>query len=195
MEMKWKGLVLIGMIMANTIGGYAYAGDKEKESAKAIEQHRLANRKEYKDMKNTMARIQKDKERIAFHKEALKKNRDAKLKIESHMSKKELKKAKADLRRDKKYLHIDKNDLASDQWVAIQQANDEKRWAKKELREAKRDVRKDLRKGDAVAFKADSLRVAALYDIRDREKAENVALKEEVFEFFVLLDEEIAQTV
>ncbi len=195
MEMKWKGLVLIGMIMANTIGVTAYAGEKDKEDAKAIEQNRLSNRKEYKDMKRTMTRIQEDKERIVFHKEALKKNRDAKLKIESHMSKKELKKAKADLRRDKKYLRIDKNDLASDQWVAIQQANHEKRWAKKELCKAKRDVRKDLRKGDAAAFKADSLRVAALYDIREREKAENVALKEEVFEFFALLDEEIAQTV
>jgi len=195
MEMKWKGLVLIGMIMANTISVTAYAGEKEKESAKTIEQNRLANRKEYKDMKKTMTRIQQDKERILFHKEALKKNRDAKLKIESHMSKKELKKAKADLRRDKKYLCIDKKDLESDQWVAIQQANHEKRWAKKELRQAKRDVRKDLRKEDAAAFKADSLRVAALYDIREREKLENVALKEEVFEFFALLDEEIAQTV
>lgn len=197
-KMNLKNLFLVGMITASCVGTQTYAREKDKETPKntnAIENNRLANRKEYKDMKATISRIEKDRERIVFHKEELKKNKEADLKIESHMCKKEIRKAKADLKRDKKYLRIDQADLASDQWVAIQQANKEKRTAKKELRHAKCAVRKDLRKGDAAALKTDAARVQALYQIKEREKEENLALKEEVFEFFALLDEKIAEVV
>jgi len=192
MKATFKSLFLVGMISAGTIATqFAFAGDGDKK----IEEHRLANRKEYKDMKRSMSNIQKDRERIVFHKSELKKNKEAGLKIESHMSKKEIRKAKADLRRDKKYLRIDKRDLAADQWVAIKAQDREKCQAKKDLRVAKREVRRDLRKGDAVEFAYDSARVQELYAKRDLEKQQSVALKEDVYEFFVLLDDEIDEVV
>lgn len=192
MKATLNSLFLVGMISASTIATqFAFAGDGEKK----IEDHRLANRKEYKDMKRSMSNIQKDRERIVFNKAELKKKKEAGLIIESHMCKKEIRKAKADLRRDKKYLRIDHRDLAADQWTAIKTQDQEKRQAKKELRVAKREVRKDLRKGNAAEFKADSLRLQALYDKKDQEKQESIALKEDVYEFFVLLDEEIDEVV
>ena|SRR6218665_1184610 len=192
MKANLRNLFLVGMISASTIATQlAFAGDGDKK----IEEHRLANRKEYKDMKRSMSNITKDRERIVFHKAEFKKNKEAGLVIESHMSKKEIRKAKADLRRDKKYLRIDKRDLAADQWTAIKAQDQEKRAAKKELRVAKREVRKDLRKGDALEFQYDSAKLQALYQKRDLEKEQSVALKEDVYEFFVLLDEEIEEVV
>lgn len=192
MKTKMNSLFLVGMITASILANdVALAGEGDKK----IENHRLSNRKEYKDMKRSMNNIEKDRERIVFHKAEFKKNKEAGLVIESHMSKKEIRKAKADLRRDKKYLRIDKRDLAADQWTAIKTQDQEKRQAKKELRVAKREVRKDLRKGDALEFKYDSARVQELYDKKELEKQQSVALKEDVYEFFVLLDEEIEEVV
>lgn len=195
MKTKVNSLFLVGMITASIFATqFAIAGEDEG-NAKALDNHRLSSRKEYKDMKRSMHNIELDKERIVFHKAELKANREADKVIETHMSKKELRKAKADLRRDKKYLRIDRRDLASDQWVAIKAQDQEKKVAKKEVRKAKCEVRKDLRKGDTAEFKADSAKLQALYEKRDAEKQESVALKEDVYEFFVLLDEEIEDVV
>ena len=66
---------------------------------------------------------------------------------------------------------------------------------KKELRHAKCAVRKDLRKEDAAAFRKDSARVDTLYAQLQTEKNQSVALKEDTYEFFALLDEEIDDVV
>lgn len=195
MKTKVNSLFLVGMITTSIFATqFAIAGEDEGNT-KTLENHRLSNRKEYKDMKRSMHNIELDKERIVYHKAELKANREADKVIETHMSKKELRKAKADLRRDKKYLRIDRRDLASDQWVAIKAQDQEKKLAKKEVRKAKCEVRKDLRTGDTAEFKADSAKLQALYEKRDAEKQESVALKEDVYEFFVLLDEEIEDVV
>jgi len=192
MKANLKNLFLVGMIGASTIATqFAFAGEGDKQ----IDAHRLANRKEYKDMKRSMSNIQNDRERIVFHKAEFKKNKKAGLTIEKHMSKKELRKARADLRRDKRYLRIDHRDLAADQWTAIKAQDREKCEAKKELRVAKREVRRDLRKGDEIEFAYDSAKLQALYAKRDLEQQQSVALKEDVYEFFVLLDEEIEEVV
>ncbi len=195
MKTKVNSLFLVGMITASILAAPVAIAAGDEGDTKTIENHRLSNRKEYKDMKRSMHNIELDRERIVFHKAELKKNRDADKTIESHMSKKELQKAKADLRRDKKYLRIDRRDLAKDQWVAIRTQDQEKKVAKKEVRKAKCEVRKDLRKGDTAEFKADSAKLQALYEKRDAEKEQSVALKEDVYEFFVLLDEEIEDVV
>ena len=193
MNTKINSLFLVGTITASILSTqFAFAGGEEKA---AIENNRLANRKEYKDMKRSLNNIQKDKERIVYYKAELKENRKADKVIETHMSKKEIRKAKADLRRDKKYLRIDKRDLAADQWTAIKAQEQEKKAVKKELRHAKCSVRKDLRKEDAAAFKKDSARVETLYAQLQTEKNQSVALKEDVYEFFTLLDEEIEDVV
>lgn len=195
MKTKVNSLFLVGMITASILAAPVAIAAGDEGDTKTIENHRLSNRKEYKDMKRSMHNIELDRERIVFHKAELKKNREADKVIESHMSKKEILKAKADLRRDKKYLRIDRRDLAKDQWVAIKEQDQEKKIAKKEVRKAKCEVRKDLRKGDAAEFKADSAKLQALYEKRDAEKEQSVALKEDVYEFFVLLDEEIEDVV
>ncbi len=195
MKTKVNSLFLVGMITASILATPVAIAAGDEGDTKTIENHRLSNRKEYKDMKRSMHNIELDRERIVFHKAELKKNREADKVIESHMSKKEILKAKADLRRDKKYLRIDRRDLAKDQWVAIKEQDQEKKIAKKEVRKAKCEVRKDLRKGDAAEFKADSAKLQALYEKRDAEKEQSVALKEDVYEFFVLLDEEIEDVV
>lgn len=193
MNTKINSLFLVGTITASILSTqFAFAGGEEKA---AIESNRLANRKEYKDMKRSLNNIQKDKERIVYYKAEWKENRKADKEIETHMSKKEYRKAKADLRRDKKYLRIDKRDLAADQWTAIKAQDHEKKAVKKELRHAKCKVRKDLRKEDAAAFKTDSARVETLYAQLQTEKNQSVALKEDVYEFFTLLDEEIDEVV
>jgi hypothetical protein len=195
MKTKVNSLFLVGMITASILAAPVAIAAGDEGDTKTIENHRLSNRKEYKDMKRSMHNIELDRERIVFHKAELKKNREADKVIESHMSKKEIQKAKADLRRDKKYLRIDRRDLAKDQWVAIRTQDQEKKVAKKEVRKAKCEVRKDLRKGDTAEFKADSAKLQALYEKRDAEKQQSVALKEDVYEFFVLLDEEIEDVV
>lgn len=193
MNTKINSLFLVGTITASILSTqFAFAGGEEKA---AIEKNRLANTKEYKDMKRSLNNIQKDKERIVYYKSEWKESRKADKAIQTQSNKKELRKAKADLRRDKKYLRIDKRDLAADQWTAIKTQQHEKKAVKKELRHAKCAVRKDLRKEDAAAFRKDSARVDTLYAQLQTEKNQSVALKEDTYEFFALLDEEIDDVV
>jgi len=192
MNTKINSLFLVGMITTSILATqFTFAAGEEG----TIEANRLANRKEYKDMKRSMHNIQLDKERIVNYKAELKADRKADKVIETHTNKKELRKAKADLRRDKKYLRIDERDLAADQWTAIAVQRHEKKAVTKQLRHAKCQLKKDLRKGNASAFKKDAATVQALYDKREVEKQQTVALKEDVYEFFALLDQEIEEVV
>lgn len=191
-KMKLKNLFLIGTIAAGLMAATpSFAGNTEG----SIEGNRFLHRREYKDMKATMSRIEKDRERITFHKAEFKKNKDAKLVIESHMSKKEIRKAKADLKRDKKYLRIDKRDLQSDQNVAIQQSNKERREANKELRSAKKELRKDTRNGNTANLKKDAARVEYLALKKELKAKQSEALKDDVYAFFIYLDDEISDVV
>lgn len=184
-KMKLKNLFLIGTIAAGLMAATpSFAGNTEG----SIEGNRFLHRREYKDMKATMSRIEKDRERIAFHKAEFKKNKEAKLVIESHMSKKEIRKAKADLKRDKKYLRIDKRDLQSDQNVAIRQSNLERKEAKKELR-------KDTRQGNTADLKKDAARVEYLTLKKELKTKQSEALKDDVYAFFIYLDDEISDVV
>ena len=190
---KMRNLLLIGMIAMGTMGtGTVFAKDKETPS---IEGNRLANRKEYKDMKSTLKRIEDDKARIVYHKDQLKINRESDQVIQAHMSKKELRKAKADLRRDKKYLRIDKRDLKNDQAVAIADKKMEERRLKKELRQAKRELRKDTRKENVADLEADIEKVALIIWKLEKEGKETAALEEDVDEFFAYLETEIEEVV
>ncbi|WP_300357096.1 hypothetical protein [Fluviicola sp.] len=191
-KMKLKNLFMIGMMVAGLLATTPSFAANEKGS---IEGNRYLNRKEYKDMKATMSRIEKDRERIAFHKSEFKKNKEAGLKIESHMSKKELRKAKADLKRDKKYLRIDKCDLHADQSVAIHEANSERNAVKKELRLAKKELRKDIRQENTADLKADVALVETLTLKEQQKKQQAEALKDEVYAFFIYLDDEIDEVV
>ncbi|MNK12836.1 hypothetical protein D3C87_309140 [compost metagenome] len=191
-KMKLKNLFAIGMMVAGMLVTTPSFAANEEGSIKG---NRFLNRKEYKDMKATMSRIEKDRERITFHKEAFKSNKEAGLKIESHMSKKELRKAKADLKRDKKYLRIDKRDLEADQSVAIHQANLERKAAKKELCAAKKELRKDTRKGNTADLEADRALVAKLELKKELKEKKAEVLKDEVYAFFVYLDDEISEVV
>lgn len=146
-------------------------------------------------MKATMSRIERDRERIAFHKAEFKKNKEAGLVIESHMSKKELRKAQADLKRDKKYLRIDKCDLQADQSTAIHQANSERKAVKKELRLAKKELRKDVRQGNTADLKADAALVETLTLKKELKTRQAEALKDDVYAFFIYLDDEISEVV
>ncbi len=193
-KMKLKNLFMIGTMVAGLLATTPSFAANENEGG-SIKGNRFLNRKEYRDMKASMSRIENDRERIAFHKAALKKNKEAGLKIESHMSKKELRKAKADLKRDKKYLRIDKCDLYADQSVAIHQANLETKTAKKELREAKRELRKDARQGNTAEVKADVALVEQLELKKELKAKQAEALKDDVYAFFMYLDEEIDEVV
>lgn len=193
-KMKLKNLFMIGTMVAGLLATTPSFAANENEGG-SIKGNRFLNRKEYRDMKASMSRIENDRERIAFHKAALKKNKEAGLKIESHMSKKELRKAKADLKRDKKYLRIDKCDLYADQSVAIHQANLETKTAKKELREAKRELRKDARQGNTAEVKTDVALVEQLELKKELKAKQAEALKDDVYAFFMYLDEEIDEVV
>ena len=191
-KMKLRNLFMIGMMVAGMlVAAPSFAANEEG----SIKGNRFLNRKEYKDMKATMSRIENDRERIAFHKEAFKNNKEAGLKIESHMSKKELRKAKADLKRDKKYLRIDKRDLEADQSVAIHQANLERKAAKKELCAAKRELKRDTRKGNTAELAGDRALVEKLELKKAQKEKHAEVLKDEVYAFFVYLDDEISEVV
>lgn len=190
---KMRNLLLVGMIALGTVGASSvFAGDKESPS---IEGNRLANRKEYKDIKNTLSRIEDDQARIAYHKEQLKINKENDQAIQAHMSKKEIRKAKADLRRDKKYLRIDKHDLKSDQALAIDDQKKEERELKKDLRHAKRELRKDTRQENVADLEADIENVALIIWKLEQEDKETAALEEDVDEFFAYLETEIEDVV
>lgn len=191
-KMKLRNLFMIGMMVAGMlVTAPSFAANEEG----SIKGNRFLNRKEYKDMKATMSRIENDRERIAFHKEAFRNNKEAGLKIETHMSKKEVRKAKADLKRDKKYLRIDKRDLEADQSVAIHQANMERKAAKKELCAAKKELKRDTRKGNTAELAGDRALVDKLeLKVAQKEKRAE-ALKDEVYAFFVYLDDEISEVV
>lgn len=191
-KIRIRNLLMIGTIVAGLMAVTpSFAGNTEG----SIEGNRFLNRKEYKDMKATMWRIEKDRERIAFHKEAFKKNREAGLEIKSHTSKKELCKAKADLKRDKKYLRIDKRDLQADQYTAIRESNAERKQVKKELCQAKRELRKDTRQGNTADLKADRARVEKLELKKELKDKQTEVLKDEVYAFFIYLDDEISEVV
>ena len=191
-KLRLKNLFAIGMIAAGLMATTpSFAGNEEG----SIKGNRFLNRKEYRDMKASMARIENDRDRIAFHKTALKANKEAGLKIESHMSKKEIRKAKADLRRDKKYLRIDKCDLHADQSVAIREANLEAKAAKKELRAAKKELRKDERQGNTADLKGDVALVEKLTLKKELKEKQAEFLKDEVYAFFIYLDDEIDEVV
>lgn len=187
-----KNLFIIGTMVAGLLAiTPSFAGNTEG----SIEGNRFLNRKEYRDMKASMSRIEKDQERIAFHKSEFKRNKEAGLLIESHMSKKELRKAKADLRRDKKYLRIDKCDLQADQYVAIRQANLETKAVKKELCAAKKELRKDNRQGNTADLKEDVALIETLTLKKELKEQKAEALKDDVYAFFLYLDEEIDEVV
>lgn len=190
---KAKTWMLVGLISVGLMGtGFSFEKDKE---VKSIEGNRLANRKEYKDMKLTMSRIDNDQARLLKHKSELKANKKADLVIAAHMSKKEVKKAKADLRRDKKYLRIDRKDLKSDQRVALKEAKKNERVIAKELREAKATLRKDLRKGNTAQLTADAQKVDYLTWKKDQAALSTARLEKDVDDFFAYLDDEIDETV
>lgn len=191
-KMKLKNLFMIGTMVAGLLATTPSFAADDKGS---IEGNRYLNRKEYKDMKATMSRIERDRERIAFHKAEFKKNKEAGLAIESHMSKKELRKAQADLKRDKKYLRIDKCDLQADQATAIHQANLERKAVKKELRLAKKELRKDIRQGNTADLKSDVALVETLTLKEEVKEKQAEALKDEVYAFFIYLDDEISEVV
>lgn len=191
-KMKLKNLFAIGMMVTGLLAATpSFAGNTEG----SIEGNRYLNRKEYKDMKASMSRIEKDRERIAFHKAEFKKNKEAGLVIESHMSKKEIRKAQADLKRDKKYLRIDKCDLQADQSTAVHQANLERKAAKKELRTAKKELRKDVRQGNTADLKSDATLVETLTLKKELKAKQAEALKDDVYAFFIYLDDEINEVV
>lgn len=191
-KMKIKNLFAIGMMVTGLlVATPSFAGNTEG----SIEGNRFLNRKEYKDMKASMSRIEKDRERIAFHKAAFKKNKEAGLVIESHKSKKEIRKAKADLKRDKKYLRIDKCDLQADQSAAVRQANLERKATKKELRLAKKELHKDIRQGNTADLKEDAALVETLTLKAELKGKQAEVLKNEVYAFFIYLDEEISEVV
>jgi hypothetical protein len=191
-KMKIRNLFAIGTIVMGMIATTpSFAGNTEG----SIDGNRYLNRKEYKDMKATMTRIERDQERIAFHKAEFKKNREAGLVIESHMSKKEIRKAQADLKRDKKYLRIDKCDLQADQATAVHQANVERNAVAKELRVAKKELRKDVRQGNTTELKADAALVETLTLKKELKTQQSEALKDDVYAFFIYLDDEINEVV
>ncbi len=192
-RMKIKNLFAIGTMVTGLLlaATPSFAGNTEG----SIEGNRFLNRKEYKDMKASMSRIERDRERIAFHKAAFKTNKEAGLVIESHMSKKELRKAKADLRRDKKYLRIDKCDLQADQSTAIHQANLETKATKKELCAAKKELRKDTRQGNTADLRGDVALIENLELKKELKAKQAEALKDDVYAFFIYLDEEIDEVV
>jgi hypothetical protein len=191
-KMKLKNLFAIGMMAAGLlVATPSFAGNTEG----SMEGNRYLNRKEYKDMKASMSRIEKDRERIAFHKAAFKKNKEAGLVIETHMSQKEIRKAKADLKRDKKYLRIDKRDLQADQCTAVRQSNAERREANKELRLAKKELRKDIRQENTAELKEDAVLVETLTLKKELKAKQSEALKDEVYAFFIYLDDEISDVV
>ncbi len=191
-KLKLKNLFLIGTMVTGLLATTPSFAANEEGSIKG---NRFLHRKEYRDMKASMSRIEKDWERIAFHKEAFKANKEAGLIIESHMSKKEIRKAKADLKRDKKYLRIDKRDLQADQNTAIRQAKLEEKAAKKELCAAKRELRKDTRQGNIDELKADTALVEKLTLKKELKEKQTEALKDDVYAFFMYLDEEIDNVV
>jgi hypothetical protein len=191
-KLNWKNLLVIGIIATSITGTtQALAADTHG----SIEENRFYTRKEYKDMKKSMYHITNDKKRIETLKSKLKadkKNSDA---TRIHATRKELRKAKADLKRNKTYLKIDKRDWMVDQWAAIHQANVEKRQVKKDLRQAKRTLRKDIRNDNDAAIARDLKRVEELTAKKNEEIADSEALKNDVYEFFVFLDNEIDQVV
>lgn len=191
-KLKLKNLFVIGMMVAGLLATTPSFATNEEGSIKG---NRFLNRKEYKDMKVTMSRIERDKERIAFHKTAFKNNKEAGLAIESHMSKKEIRKAKADLKRDKKYLRIDKCDLQSDQYTAIHQANVETKAVKKELREAKKELRKDVRQENTADLKGDVALIENLELKKELKAKQAEALKDDVYAFSMYLEDEIDEVV
>ncbi len=191
-KLKLKNLFVIGMMVAGLLATTPSFAANEEGSIKG---NRFLNRKEYRDMKASMSRIEKDQQRIAFYKAELKKNKEAGLAIESHMSKKELRKAKADLKRDKKYLRIDKCDLQADQATAIHQANLETKAVKKELREAKKELRKDNRQGNTADLRGDVALIETLELKKELKAKQAEALKDDVYAFYMYLDEEIDEVV
>ncbi|MGV3613549.1 MAG: hypothetical protein ACO1N0_21495 [Fluviicola sp.] len=191
-KLRLKNLFAIGMIAAGLMATTpSFAGNEEG----SIKGNRFLNRKEYRDMKASMSRIENDRERIAFHKTAFKSNKEAGLVIESHMSKKEIRKAKADLKRDKKYLRIDRRDLHADQNTAIKQANLERKQTKKELCAAKKELRKDKRQGNTADLKGDVALVEKLTLKKELKTKQAEVLKDEVYAFFIYLDDEIDNVV
>lgn len=194
--MKKKSLLLIALISTGVIGFETSAIAKEKEKTPtSLEGNRLKNRKEYKDMKNLLVKITQDKESIAFHKAELKENRKTGKKIPAHISKKELRKAKADLKRDKKHLRINKQDLRSDQIVAYYEAKKSEFSTKKELRQAKRELKKDIRQNNTAEIDGDLKRIEALKAQAAKEGEFAEVVKDDAFEFFAYLDDEIDQVV
>lgn len=184
--------MLVGMISFGVMNtGFSF----DKKDAKSLEGNRLKNRKEYRDMKNTMSRIEDDKARIALHKKELKENKEAELAIEAHMSKKELRKAKADLKRDKKYLKTDRKDLKADQRVAIKEAKAVEKECAKDLRLAKRELRKDIRQENTAEIESSAQRVEYLLSVKDELNNETVSLEQDVDDFFAYLDDEIETTI
>ncbi len=185
---NWKNLFLVGMIITGiTVTTKTFAADNNG----SIAGNRYLNSSEYKDMKVSMAKIKNDQEKIAELKDLLKADKKKDDVIQIHKTRKALRKAKADLKHHKCYLRIDKRNLQADQWTAIREANKEKRQAKLELWKAKRQLKKDLRKDDSAAIQRDTKKVEKLEAKKNLQVSESEALKDDVYEFFVYLDNEI----
>nr|WP_294857863.1 hypothetical protein [uncultured Fluviicola sp.] len=191
-KMKLRNLFAIGTMVTGLLAATpSFAGNTEG----SIEGNRYLHRKEYKAMKATMSRIEKDQERITFYKAEFKKDKEAGLEVQSYMDKKEIRKAQADLKRDKKYLRIDKCDLQADQAMAIHQANVERKTVKKELRSAKKELRKDIRQENTADLKTDVALVETLTLKKELKAKQAEALKDDVYAFFIYLDDEIDEVV
>lgn len=193
MEKQMKKMALAAVLMTGLFGSTVFAGEgKEKPS---IENNRLKNRVEYKDMQQAMDVIDTKQAAIASLKAEKKANRAADETIALHMTKKELRKARVDLFRAKAYLRIDKRDLKDDQKVAIDEKKQEIREAKKELRLAKREMRKNKRKDNFPQYAQNSQQVADLEVKVENKKQAAEAYEQDVDTFFAYLDEEIDETL
>ena len=187
-----KNIAIVALMTSGIFGTTVFAGDDKEPN---LEDNQLKNRVEYKSMKASMSRIDKDQARIDFYKNELKLNRKADRKIEVHMSKKELHKAKADLKRDKAYLRIDKRDLRKDQRLALWEARQAECQARVDLRQAKRELRKDSRKGNLEDQASNLETVKTLTKTLEVKKVKKANLKSDVNDFFDHLDEEIDETL
>lgn len=192
MKKQMKNVALAALLTTVSFGSTAFAGD---DNTPNIDDNRLKNRVEYKDMQVALDAIDESQARIEFYKQEKKANRKADKTIALHMSKKELRKARVDLAKEKAYLRIDKRDLKKDQKVAMKEERKEVRAAKKDLRQAKRKKRKSDRQDDYSTFIQSSNKVDDLESKVEMEKQQSEALEEDVDEFFDYLDDEIDETL
>jgi hypothetical protein len=187
---KFRHLLVAGMVTGALISGQAFAADKDKGHIKI---NPLTETREHKAIEAQIQRISDLNVRREVLEDCIMEDRKEDNKAALIYDRQELKRTKADLKCEKAYLKADKKALLATRKAEIKAVKEERKDTKYALMEAKYRMRHDMRKGVTENLASNAERVAVLEKdfntIRDREEA----LRDEKNEYVLNLNEQLEE--